>query len=757
MKIQFKDQEAEFVPWRPAMGQIFDQAFTFDCETTLIDPERPWITPAYVIGAAFDGQQGVYVPRERLSEFFAVHADSTVVFHNAAFDLDVIATATAATSLYDRVDANRIYDTQIMHRLLMLGEVGHTPQGKGESTLERCAEAYLDVELPKDTTDSSGLPVRLSYSKWLRRPLREMESVYLEYLAKDVIATHKVYMELRARTRRLLEGAGGVWGHVSNDWLRACVRRFGPQTHHVQLKAAIVLRAVTANGLHLDTARRGELAESLRTLRERQIAELRTYGYLPGGKGANKSLQAVLKLRARKTPRLTYPLTETGQFATAYDALHDLADADPFVKLLLEYRETEKLLDSFVGKMAKSVLHPSFNVLVRSGRTSSFGQINAQNLPKSDAVRSCFVPRAGHEFIDADYGMIELATLAQACLTQFGLDSQMAAAINRGEDLHILVAARMLGKSLNDVTKSERQKAKPVNFGKPGGMGNETLTHYAKASYDAILTPEEAEALSKSWFDLFPEMREFLRDGIDTPLELAKLLDLSPATHFADTGDPRFFRHTENAGREDRPHPILGSMLMKVAKDPNPTKGDGKPYSAADCDYFWSRLDTVATQLSANHQKAVAARNPSKSLQRAVRGLVDRAPVFTLSGRLRANATYSARHNTIFQGLAADGAKLALWRLWRGGYRIVNFVHDQMLIEVPAGTARDRFQHAETIVQHMIDGMRDVVPDVRITVSFAAADRWYKDATAVLDPTGRGLELWTPGPRKEPPVTAVGA
>jgi hypothetical protein len=50
--------------------------------------------------------------------------------------------------------------------------------------------------------------------------------------------------------------------------------------------------------------------------------------------------------------------------------------------------------------------------------------------------------------------------------------------------------------------------------------------------------------------------------------------------------------------------------------------------------------------------------------------------VFALTGRLRAAATYSARHNTVFQELAADGSKLALWLLWRAGYRIVNFIHD---------------------------------------------------------------------------------
>ena len=45
---------------------------------------------------------------------------------------------------------------------------------------------------------------------------------------------------------------------------------------------------------------------------------------------------------------------------------------------------------------------------------------------------------------------------------------------------------------------------------------------------------------------------------------------------------------------------------------------------------------------------------------------------FPVTGRLRANATYCARHNTVFQGLAADGAKLALWKLWRCGAAYVS-------------------------------------------------------------------------------------
>lgn len=118
----------------------------------------------------------------------------------------------------------------------------------------------------------------------------------------------------------------------------------------------------------------------------------------------------------------------------------------------------------------------------------------------------------------------------------------------------------------------------------------------------------------------------------------------------------------------------------------------------------------------------------------------------TFTGRLRAKASYCAQHNTLFQGLAADGAKLALWQLWRAGYRLMNFVHDEVLVEVPS--ASDLSHHAETIRRIMIDAMHEVVPDVRIDVEFAAMERWQKRAKAVHDCEGR-LVPWTPQPEVE--------
>jgi DNA polymerase I-like protein with 3'-5' exonuclease and polymerase domains len=742
MDIAFQDACFPFAPWKPSLGQVFEKICALDTETTLIDREHPWITPAYVLGAVFDGEKGYFLQRKDVAAFLNIHDKIALVCHNAPFDLAVLQLVVPAICVYDRVEANAVWDTQILHQLYILGKEGHTAQGRGQATLDHCAERYLDVSLPKAVKDSAGDEVRFSWSKWLNRPPGEIEKIYLEYLAQDTIATLVLFRALKKRIDALLENSGKVWGFVSKEWLAEQVRRFGPQTHHIQLRAAVVLREITANGLHLDTERKDVLACRLEQRLTEQRRLLRQQGYLAGGDGSNKSLQAVLRRLARRHPELHFPLTESKLFSTAHDALHDIAPHVPFIQQLMEYRETEKLLNSFVGKMARPVLHPSFNVLARSGRTSSFGEINAQNLPKDDQVRSCFVPAPGHVFIDADYKTIELGTLAQACVGQFKLKSKMADAINADKDLHRLVAARVLGKPEEEITKGERNKAKPINFGKPGGMGIETLLTYAKCNYGVRLTRQEAEMLSEAWFRLFPEMKKFLEHTVDTPYELAKLLNLTPSLHYKHTNDDRFLHHHDNVGLATRPHRILGMMCIKALKEQKPRTQKGKPYPDMDLDYFWTAVENRIDLLPPNLQRDVRQRRPSRSLQRAVMAAAEKRGVFSFSGRLRAKASYSARHNTIFQGLAADGAKLALWNLWRAGFRIVNFIHDQVLIEVPIDS--NLKAQAEQVRSHMIQGMKEVVPDIRVDVSFAATDRWYKGAEAVWDEKDERLLLWHP-------------
>ncbi len=88
----------------------------------------------------------------------------------------------------------------------------------------------------------------------------------------------------------------------------------------------------------------------------------------------------------------------------------------------------------------------------------------------------------------------------------------------------------------------------------------------------------------------------------------------------------------------------------------------------------------------------------------------------------------------MFQGLAADGAKLALWHVWRAGYKITNFVHDELVVAVPKSA--NLAQEAENIAELMKLGMQEVVPDIQIDVETQIVSRWSKDAIVDLDERG---------------------
>lgn len=81
-------------------------------------------------------------------------------------------------------------------------------------------------------------------------------------------------------------------------------------------------------------------------------------------------------------------------------------------------------------------------------------------------ARACIVAAPSHVLIDADYAAIELRVLAQItgdeCLQQIFRD---------GGDPHRTMAAMVAGKPEAEVTKAERDRAKPVNFGFPFRLG----------------------------------------------------------------------------------------------------------------------------------------------------------------------------------------------------------------------------------------------------------------------------------------------
>jgi DNA polymerase I len=120
-----------------------------------------------------------------------------------------------------------------------------------------------------------------------------------------------------------------------------------------------------------------------------------------------------------------------------------------------------------------------------------------------------------------------------------------------------------------------------------------------------------------------------------------------------------------------------------------------------------------------------------------------------VSKRIRGGLSGPAGANTLFQGLAADGAKSALRAMTKEMYldrqsplfgsRLMIFAHDETIIEIPEEKAHEAaHRQAEIMVEHM----HKYTPDVKIKAEPALMRRWHKQAEAVYS-NGR-LVPWEP-------------
>jgi DNA polymerase I-like protein with 3'-5' exonuclease and polymerase domains len=721
-----------FTEWLPGHATLTGAIIAADTETTVIDDANPWMTPTLVLMQAFDGERGVFIAPENVPAFMAAHPDAFFAYHNAAFDLRVINKTHSRQGIpydiYTLVDNRQVIDTQILYRLIMLATAGHTAQGKGQSTLATCVSKCLGIALPKDELDEDGDDIRKGFDKYLHLPIADIAADALSYAAKDVLATHALLAELMRRLEALRETAPQCFGYVDDVHLGDCWQEYGPLTHDTQLRVAIVFEEMRANGIHIDTERREEKLRAIdKVLHEHGEALVRA-GIPIHGVGVSKVIQRRLEKIASENPGLDLPLTPGGKFSTKAE---DLSAAAPFddggvLRKYVEYKAAEKIKSTYMSKMSGR-LHPRFGNLMRTGRTNCTGDLALQTIPKeaglrSDAttVRHCIVASPGHEFIMADFSQIELVVLAFAWKYQFGFGSQLHDVINSGQDVHRIIAATVLHIDPKDVTDEQRKAAKAISFGAPGRMGPLTLQKLAKNNYGKDLSIDQVEASLAAYHGAFPELTAFLdrhpqRGDVDVGLEVARHLRLTPRSLDEAAGQHHRDRHDS-----DEPAPWLGGMLLKVMGDPSPRTAAGEPYAPEKVDYLWWAAQRLAEIIAGNDTKRkrlidqLRRRQPSRELRSAIVGHFDRTPVMSATGRIRAGARATASRNTIFQSVAADGGLLALWKLFRVGYRLVAFIHDEIVVEIPVGS--DREAHAAEIAQLMIEGMHEVIPGMLVKV-----------------------------------------
>ena len=205
---------------------------------------------------------------------------------------------------------------------------------------------------------------------------------------------------------------------------------------------------------------------------------------------------------------MKYPVikkTPKGAPSTDASVLEELSKSHELPKLILKYREFEKLRSTYIeglkNEIVKNRVHTSYNLFgTTTGRLSS-EKPNLQNIPNKtpigQRIREFFIADSNHSFIIADYSQIELRVLAH-----LSKDKNMISMLkNRDTDIHSETAARIFNTDIGSVSKDMRRKAKEVNFGLIYGMESFGL------SKSLDISKKEATELIDSYFNQFPKIK----------------------------------------------------------------------------------------------------------------------------------------------------------------------------------------------------------------------------------------------------------
>jgi hypothetical protein len=465
-----------------------------------------------------------------------------------------------------------------------------------------------------------------------------------------------------------------------------------------QAMGAFALDQVSKNGLHVDVA----AVERIYWQHEETVQGLLDilrdeHGYWPGPGHDERYVKAVDREKYGSPQPWTGTAPGEGGFEVTYG----------------RYEKLNRLLRQHIEPLrGHRVIHAQFRPLVNTGRTAC-SDPNVQGFPRDDVVRGLIVPSPGFLFLSADYRAIELCALAEICYQRFG-QSKLRELINGGTDPHKWLASCITGKAIDGITSDERQKAKAVGFGFPGGMGTTSFCGYAEKTYGVTFTLEEAEAVKAKWMEALPEMKLYMQSS-------------SPVAGW--TGNPLGW-----------PDDIAAATAARVLVG-QPTKAaTGERYPEGLINWVWRKARETEFPGKGRFLSDIERQAGSPGLRDAI----TLETVVWSSGRVRTGCSYCEARNNAFQGLVADGAKTALYRLVRDGFRVVNFIHDEFLVEFPEDA--DHLALARQVETVMVREMSKAIPHVTISVEYALMRRWCKSAKPVFDDPANPTKLlvWAP-------------
>jgi DNA polymerase I-like protein with 3'-5' exonuclease and polymerase domains len=425
-----------------------------DLETTGLDRRTDRVRLLSLACDTIDGGTVAY-----LVDCFAVDpaplwdllADKELVLHNAAFDLAFLARL-------GFTPAGRVRDTMLLAQLLTAGTAERV-------TLAACCRRWLgrDLDKAEQASDWAGdlTDAQLAYAAADVAVLAPLVKV-LAGEVKDAGLVEAARLEHRCLPAVVWMGRQGV--ALDRDAWEALARSADEEADHLlhQLQQAAPPKP-------------GEIFDAWNWDSTRQARQALAQAGCPVDSTSDETLAAV-----------DHPLAE----------------------LLRRYRLARKRGGTYGADWLAHVatdgrVYPGWRQIGAASGRMSCSAPNMQQLPRGDH-RRCVAAPSGRVLVKADYSQIELRIAAKV-----SGDKALLEAYQRGDDLHVLTARRVLG--IEGVTREHRQLAKALNFGLLYGMGARGFRRYAKGQYGLDLTEAEAGRYRDAFFKTYPGLAAWHR------------------------------------------------------------------------------------------------------------------------------------------------------------------------------------------------------------------------------------------------------
>jgi hypothetical protein len=538
-----------------------------DFESCLI---RPGLGAPPVVCAAF------YYPERGAPELYATgdlwapllelleNDRRCIVLHNGAFDM-CCALEWAPSAIRERVrraifaayDADRILDTMLAQRLVEI----ETGDKRGRLALDQLCAAY-GLHVSKEEREDDGREVRLSYGRYLGRPLSEYTPKAVAYALKDPQVTWALFQRILQRGLVSRKALGKM---CRTDLALKLTATFGLKTDPERVAALeaqakeriadlqdIMLECGAPKLRRLVDAAGNVHLEALEDENGEPVIE----PFMRWERGKEQPVRNMAAIKRAAAAAYSIPVTEKGAYCGDPDRLEELQNqglltdggksrvvnmstarlvleesGDPLLVSLAEYGEWGAVWNKDL-KLFRQAVEIPFSTrfgFAATTRTTSGGP-NIQNFRKKEGIRECIVARLG-ALVSTDYTGLENGTLAQVIAWTLGRRG-MADKISAGWDFHSEVGASILGITYDEMlarlagkrgpalqkeAKQARSAAKPLNFGLPGFMQKaSTVQSYARIGYGVNLPVTRWQELIDLWYATQHDQVAYLLEYVES-------------------------------------------------------------------------------------------------------------------------------------------------------------------------------------------------------------------------------------------------